>query len=260
MTATATVPAAPARVRPATPADEPFLRTVHAAARAEEAAAFGWSPAQVDAFLTIQFDAQRRHYRTVWPHATDGIVEAGGVPVGRLYVDRGSGAFTVLDIALLPDRRGAGLGGALLRGLQAEAAALDVPVELRVLRTGRALRLYRRLGFRADGGDEHRLALRWDPPGHARWQAAAGTAGTLGGLPALLAACTGVSYAGGYEHFGVTLRVPGDATVEQGTYRFVHPALGALDLFVVPTARTAEGLALTATFTRAARPAAEPAP
>jgi len=152
-------------VRPATAADDDFLHRVYAAARDEEVAAFGWTPPQMELFIDSQFSAQQRHYRAVRPHAVDEIVEAGGTPVGRLYTDRGPAALTVLDIALLAERRGAGIGTTLLRGLQAEAAALDVPVELRVVRTGRARRLYERLGFQATGDDGHRLALRWSPPG-----------------------------------------------------------------------------------------------
>nr|BFE56162.1 GNAT family N-acetyltransferase [Dactylosporangium thailandense] len=152
----------PIAVRPATDADAPFLLGVYAASRAEEVAAFGWEPARTAAFLAMQFDAQRRHFRSAWPRAVDGVVEAAGEPVGRLYVDRGPAAFTVLDVALLAGARGTGIGTALLRGLQAEAAALDRPIELRVVPENPARRLYERLGFcaaAADGGP--RLALRW---------------------------------------------------------------------------------------------------
>jgi ribosomal protein S18 acetylase RimI-like enzyme len=240
-------------VRSVTAADDGFLRAVYAAGRADEVAAFGWPAEQVAAFLAMQGDAQRRHFRSAWPRALDGVVEAGGVPVGRLYVDRGPAAVTVLDIALLASARGAGIGTALLRGLQAEAAALDVPVELLVVAENRARRLYERLGFRGtDAGSEPatHLALRWSPPGHAQWFAAVGVPGTLAGLPALPAACSPARSFGPFEQFSVALRVPADAALGQGTHRFEHPALGALDVFLVPSARTAEGLTLTATFAR----------
>ncbi|WP_433616365.1 N-acetyltransferase family protein [Dactylosporangium sp. CA-139114] len=152
------------RVRPATDADDAFLRAVHAASRGEEVAGFGWDPGQAAAFLAMQFDAQRRHFRSAWPRAVDGVVEAAGEPVGRLYVDRGPAAFTVLDVALLAGARGTGIGTALLRGLQAEAAALGRAIELRVVSGNPARRLYERLGFRPDArgaGDGPRLALRW---------------------------------------------------------------------------------------------------
>ncbi|GAA3452176.1 GNAT family N-acetyltransferase [Dactylosporangium matsuzakiense] len=150
-------------LRAAQAADADFLRTVFAAGRDAEVAAFGWPPQRVAAFLAMQFEAQRRHFRTGWPQAIDWIVSLDGSPIGRFYVNRGPWAFTVLDIALLAAARGAGIGTALLRGLQAEAATTGVPIELRALPDSPALRLYRRLGF--DGGrvDGQRVALRWEP-------------------------------------------------------------------------------------------------
>jgi len=47
----------------------------------------------------------------------------------------------------LPDHRGAGIGGAILRSLLAEAAAAGKPVRIHVERLNPARRLYERLGF-----------------------------------------------------------------------------------------------------------------
>ncbi|WP_433046418.1 N-acetyltransferase family protein [Dactylosporangium sp. CS-033363] len=241
-------------VRPAAAGDDAFLRAVYAAARAEEVAGFGWAEEQAQAFLAMQYEAQRRHYRSAWPRAVDGIVEAAGEPVGRLYVDRGAAAVTVLDIALLPGTRGSGIGTVLLRGLQAEAAALDVPVELQVVPGNRAVRWYGRLGFRStesgSSASGERIAMRWRPPGHAEWAAAVGVPGTLAGVRALPAECSPALRLGPFEQFSVALRVPADAAFAQGTHRFEHPALGALDLFVVPSARTGDDLTLTVAFAR----------
>ena len=246
-------------LRAATDADEAFLRTVYADARAEEVAGFGWPPAEAHAFLTIQFDAQRRHLRAVYPRSVDAIVVVDGVPAGRLWTDRGADAVTVIDLALLARHRGAGTGERLLRDLQADAAAQGVPVRLQVLRTCRARHLYERLGFRpvpttGEYEDDQRLALRWIPPGPAEWTAAAGTPGRLAGVPALVVDCSVPLVQGPYERYGVQFRVPADAALGQGTYRVEHPAVGAVDVFVVPTAHTAEGLVLTATFVRDSGP------
>lgn len=148
-------------LRPATPEDEPFLRTVYAAARAGETAGFGWPDHDIAAFLAVQFDAQRRHYTTAWPHAVDRIVEVGGIPAGRIWTDHGTRAVTVLDLALLPPVRGAGIGTALLRDLQTEATALGVPIDLQTPLHSRSLRLYRRLGFQETGDDGMHHRLRW---------------------------------------------------------------------------------------------------
>ena len=240
-------------LRTATDLDEAFLRSVYADARAEEVAAFGWPAAEVHAFLTIQFDAQRRHLRAVYPGSVDAVVVVEGEPAGRLWTDHGADRVTVIDIALLARHRGAGVGGRLLRGLQADAAARGLPVVLQVLRTNRARHLYERLGFRPvpvndEPEDHQRLPLAWTPPGPARWAAAVGGAGLLAGVPAVVVDCSVPLAQGPYERYGVQFRVPADAPLGQGTYRFEHPTVGAVDVFVVPTGHTADGLVLTATF------------
>jgi ribosomal protein S18 acetylase RimI-like enzyme len=240
------------RVRPATGADEEFLRRTYAAARADEVAAFGWPEAQVTLFLAQQFDAQRAHYRAAYPGAVDCVVEAAGEPVGRLYVDRGAEVLHVLDLALLAERRSRGIGTFLLRELQADAAAAGLPLRLSVERTNRARALYDRLGLRPTGDDGVRVAMEWTRPGQAGWAAAVGSTatirGTAGEARVELAACAGGPDGGPYEQFTLRFRGPADGPAAQDTYRLEHPGLGTLDVFLVPTARTADHVELSASF------------
>ena len=53
-----------------------------------------------------------------------------------------------MDIALLPEHRGAGIGAQLLRELQEEARSAGKSLTIHVERFNPALRLYERLGFR----------------------------------------------------------------------------------------------------------------
>ena len=75
------------------------------------------------------------------------VVLVDGEPVGRLYVHRGETEIRVVDIALLPEYRGSGIGKSLLRKLLAEADAATKSVTVHVERFNPALRLYERLGF-----------------------------------------------------------------------------------------------------------------
>jgi ribosomal protein S18 acetylase RimI-like enzyme len=52
-----------------------------------------------------------------------------------------------VDITLLPEHCGAGIGTGILRDLLAEAAAAGKPVRIHVERQNPAWRLYERLGF-----------------------------------------------------------------------------------------------------------------
>ena len=134
-------------LRPAEPLDDEFLYRVYAGTREEELALVPWDEAQKEAFLRSQFAAQSRWYREHYARATHEIVLVEGVPAGRLYVHRGETEIRIVDIALLPDHRGNGVGTALLSEILAEADAAGKRVTIHVERFNPALRLYERLGF-----------------------------------------------------------------------------------------------------------------
>ena len=127
--------------------DEPFLYRVFAGTREEELAPLGWDEAQKTAFLRMQFNAQHRYYQEQFPNASFDLIVCGDVPIGRLYVDRRDDELRVIDIALLPEHRRAGIGGALLRDLLSEAELASKLVRIHVERNNPALSLYKRLGF-----------------------------------------------------------------------------------------------------------------
>lgn len=153
-------------LRPETEADIPFLRRLYASTRWEELAVVtDWSDAQKLAFLDSQFGFQRHHYRTYYPEASWDVLEDNGAPAGRLYVHRDSATLRVMDIALLPDWRGRGIGTALMQWLCTEARAAGKSVTLWVEKFNRAQTLYRRLGFREieDGGIQWAMEWRASP-------------------------------------------------------------------------------------------------
>jgi ribosomal protein S18 acetylase RimI-like enzyme len=126
------------RRRAAEPGDAAALFAIFASTRPAEVAALP------EELMRMQFDAQERHYRAAHPDATFGVVLEGDTVVGRLYIDDGPGAVHVIDVALLPEHRGRGIGTALLE----ELIKGDKPVTLHVERFNRARSLYERLGFR----------------------------------------------------------------------------------------------------------------
>jgi ribosomal protein S18 acetylase RimI-like enzyme len=134
-------------LREAKPEDEPFLFRVYADSRREELAVVPWTAEERHAFLASQFAAQYRYYREQYEGATYHVVVADGEPVGRLFVARWPAEIRIMDIALLTEQRGRGLGTRLLMTLCDEADALAVAVSIHVEKQNRAQRLYRRLGF-----------------------------------------------------------------------------------------------------------------
>ena len=148
-------------LRAASPDDDEFMLAVYASTRAEELALVAWSAEQKDAFLRMQFDAQRHHYRLHYPAAEYSVILHDGAPAGRLIVDRSGDLLAVIDIALLPAYRGLGIGTRLLRALQDEAARADKAVRLRVEFFNPARRLYERLGFVMAGEIGIYQSLEW---------------------------------------------------------------------------------------------------
>lgn len=155
-------------LRPATAADEPFLRAVHASTLVAELAALSHDARAAQALARMQFDLQERAYRTARPAALFAVVLIDGEPAGRLYVERSPAEIGVLDIALLPEHRGRGIGTELLLGLIGEARESGRRVTLSVLRSNPARALYERLGFTVTGSDEVRVRMQWRPSTDAR--------------------------------------------------------------------------------------------
>jgi ribosomal protein S18 acetylase RimI-like enzyme len=143
-------------LRPVSASDQALLLQVFASTRAEELALAGWDAATCEAFVRQQSHAQQMHYQRHWPAAEHSVIErlsADGArqSVGRLWLNRGSRMIHVLDIAILPEWRGQGLGRAVMVRLLAEAAASGREVSIYVETHNPARRLYERLGFAAVG-------------------------------------------------------------------------------------------------------------
>ncbi|HEX4738463.1 MAG TPA: GNAT family N-acetyltransferase [Allosphingosinicella sp.] len=133
--------------RPATDADLPFLSRLYASTRWEELAQTGWPDEAKARFLLDQFELQRVHYARHRPNAERMVIERAGAPAGRLYIDETAERLHIVDIALLPDSCGAGIGSAILGDLLRLAEASGRIVSIFVEKYNPALSLYRRLGF-----------------------------------------------------------------------------------------------------------------
>lgn len=90
------------------------------------------------------------------------MIVVDGADVGRLYVDRREREIRIVDIALLPEARGQGIGTALLGALIDESQAAGKPLTIHVERQNPALRWYEGLGFRPAG--EAGVYLRMERP------------------------------------------------------------------------------------------------
>jgi L-amino acid N-acyltransferase YncA len=134
-------------LRPVQEEDEDLLLEIYSGTRLDEMALVPWDAATKDAFLRSQFFAQRTHYLKYFPRATHHIIMADEQPVGRLYVDRSRDKIHILDVTLLPHRRGHGIGTQILFDLMKEAEHKNQSCSIYVESFNPSLRLFQRLGF-----------------------------------------------------------------------------------------------------------------
>lgn len=149
-------------LRPITPQDVPFLAGVYASTRAEELAVTGWSDEDKEIFCRRQFDAQSAHYRENYPGALFQVIERDGISIGRLYVAHWEREIRIVDISLLPEHRGSGIGTQLLHDLREEARSAGKSLTIHVERLNPALRLYHRLGFQQIEDKGVYLLMKWE--------------------------------------------------------------------------------------------------
>lgn len=149
------------RFRPATDADFPFLEALYASTRETELAQTDWSDEQKRRFLSQQFSLQHRYYRQHYTAARFDIVQWQGRDIGRLYVYDGPSDVRLIDIALMPEYRGRGIGSSILRDLMADAAAAGKGMSLHVETFNPAAELYRRLRFTEQRNNGVYLFMTW---------------------------------------------------------------------------------------------------
>lgn len=155
-------------LRPIQPGDEDLLCAIYASTRSDEMEWLPqWSEAQKAAFLRMQFEAQHDWYRKNYTGANFWLIQHGEAPIGRLYLHT---AYTphdmrIIDIALLPQWRGQGLGTAVLKDVLAFAEGLEKSVSIHVESFNPAKKLYQKLGFSfvsATNGVYH--LMEWKAP------------------------------------------------------------------------------------------------
>jgi GNAT superfamily N-acetyltransferase len=150
-------------LRPETVDDRPFLRDLHLSVRDEEPGFRELAPANRTALLDQQFTWQHAHYLAAFPQGWFTIVMVDDRPAGRFYLARLADCMRVIDISLLPEYRGQGIGTQLLKNVQAESVRTGLPIRLSVVRSNSAGSFYARLGFRITRLEDIRQEMEWSP-------------------------------------------------------------------------------------------------
>ncbi len=118
---------------------------------------------RVPLLLGIQYAGRQASWSVQWPHAEGYVIEVGDVPVGRLLMNRSEHLWWVVDLAILPHRRGEGIGGQVVADLVRQAGMLGARLGLRTERDSRSRRLFERHGLKVVGEDEEQVFLQTHP-------------------------------------------------------------------------------------------------
>jgi ribosomal protein S18 acetylase RimI-like enzyme len=155
----------PLTLRPANADDDDFLFELFASTREE----FNFlEEAQRQAILKMQYEARRFQYDEGYPEAEGSIIVLDGRPIGRMLVDEGAQAITLIDIAVLPEYRSSGIGTQLLQDLLKRGVNARKPVKLQVFKSNPAVRLYQRLGFSPVSEQSMYFEMIFEPSGLAK--------------------------------------------------------------------------------------------
>jgi ribosomal protein S18 acetylase RimI-like enzyme len=103
----------------------------------------------------LQFRLQQLDYSARF--AADGheLILRDGEPAGRVWVAELTDHLLLVDIALMPEQRGRGIGTAIIRDIAAAAAARGQPLRATVRQANtRARAFYERLGFEPIAEDQ----------------------------------------------------------------------------------------------------------
>jgi ribosomal protein S18 acetylase RimI-like enzyme len=148
------------RLRRADAQDEEFLRRLFD----ETEQSLQALPSELrEALMEMQYRGREMSYTAQYPEAESWILcLQNGTAAGRHLVAREPSGFHEIDLAVLPEYQGRGLGTFALQQLQRRARAEGVDVTLNVAKANQAERLYTRLGFERMSEDEVFRHMAWN--------------------------------------------------------------------------------------------------
>lgn len=122
-----------------------------------------WSDAQKEAFLMMQFQAQSSHYQEYYPNSDHKIILLDDQAIGRLYLAYEDDRIEILDIALLPQHRGSGIGKRIIGELTHQAETAGLPLCIYVETFNPSVGIFERLGFSQKETDGVNIRFEWRP-------------------------------------------------------------------------------------------------
>lgn len=140
-------------LRKATEDDREFLRRLHhTVVRRYVEAIWGWDEVRQDEFVRQELE-----------QTSPLIIEINGQSAGQITVNEREDEWTLVQLFILPEFQGQGIGTALLQWITREADCCEVPIVLRVFKANPARHLYERFGFCVEREDDICFHMRRPP-------------------------------------------------------------------------------------------------
>ena len=140
-----------------------FIYQLFRTLKVEELNALDWPRQFFDLILPMQFKAHESHYRNNFPDAGDFIILKDSIPVGRIIIDKSGSFIHLIEICVLPEFRGQGIGTTVITKLLKEGEILGKSVRLQVAHNNRAIKLYEQLGFSDINCTKTHHQMEWKP-------------------------------------------------------------------------------------------------
>lgn len=115
-------------VRPSLASDKAFLETLYKSVRKDLEEMDG-SPEYIDYVKEQQHDAQTEGYGDLFPNAMYFVIEYHRTAVGRVTLDFGDTEIRIVDLSLIKQARGKGLGTGVIRSFIACAEQSSVGIK-----------------------------------------------------------------------------------------------------------------------------------
>ena len=134
---------------PVKPCHEDFLFRLFIESRPDLALISGLDEHQKSSIIYQQFIMEEQQLRIIYPEADFNIVMIDSEPIGRLFVYHGEKTDRIIEIALLENYRGIGIGTKLMSTVIEEAMKYEKSITLQVgWFNEKAYKFYEKLGFK----------------------------------------------------------------------------------------------------------------
>ena len=128
--------------------DQEFIEKVYRSTRERELYLTNWPEEQKRSFIIMQSMAQLADYKRNYKDSSHQVIYYKKKPAGRLYLWETAREIQIIDISLLEEFRGRGIGRKILTNIIDSSREKNKMVVLHVAFGNRAKRLYESLGFK----------------------------------------------------------------------------------------------------------------